>query len=41
MIWKHLFFHSNQIVLEFRIEMGFIVGKSTKLGERISTKNAV
>lgn len=26
--------------LDFELEMGFIVGKSTKLGERISTKNA-
>ena len=26
--------------LDFELEMGFIVGKSTELGERISTKNA-
>ncbi|MEH6511594.1 fumarylacetoacetase [Maribacter arcticus] len=26
--------------LDFELEIGFIVGKSTKLGERISTKNA-
>jgi fumarylacetoacetase len=26
--------------LDFELEMGFIIGKSTKLGERISTKNA-
>lgn len=26
--------------LDFELEMGFVVGKSTKLGERVSTKNA-
>ncbi|MGJ8716177.1 MAG: fumarylacetoacetase [Maribacter stanieri] len=27
--------------LDFELEMGFVVGKSTELGERVSTKNAV